>query len=48
MSNMDDRYGYSCLMSVYEKENPKWFKQSIESILGQTIKPSQIVIVSYR
>lgn len=45
MSNMDDRYGYSCLMSVYEKENPKWFKQSIESILGQTIKPSQIVIV---
>lgn len=45
MNNLDDRYGYSCLMSVYEKENPEWFRTSIESILNQTIKPSQIVIV---
>ena len=45
MKDLDDKYGYSCLMSVYEKENPEWFKTSIESMLHQTIKPEQIVIV---
>jgi len=37
--------GYSCLMSVYKKENPEWFKKSIESMLNQSLKPSQFVIV---
>ena len=32
-------------MSVYNAENPKWFKESIESMLNQSIKPSQFVIV---
>ncbi len=36
---------YSVLMSVYYKENPEFLKESIESILGQTIKPDQFVIV---
>ncbi|QMS84535.1 glycosyltransferase [Candidatus Xianfuyuplasma coldseepsis] len=36
---------FSVLMSVYTKENPEYLKKSIESILNQTIKPSQIVII---
>lgn len=36
---------YSVLMSVYEKENPNYFKASIESMLTQTLPPEQIVIV---
>lgn len=36
---------YSVLMSVYEKENPKWLAESIESILQQTVQPAEFVIV---
>lgn len=36
---------YSVLMSVYYKENPKFFKESIESILSQTIPTNDFVIV---
>lgn len=36
---------YSVLMSIYAKENPKYFKVSIESMLNQTLLPDQIVIV---
>lgn len=36
---------YAVLMSVYEKENPLWLKESIESILCQTVLPQQVVIV---
>lgn len=36
---------YSVLMSVYEKENPEWFRTSIESMLQQTVQPEQMVIV---
>lgn len=36
---------YSVLMSVYYKEKPEFLKVSIESMLQQTIKPNQIVIV---
>lgn len=36
---------YSVLMSVYEKESAEFLKQSIESILGQTICPNDFVIV---
>jgi len=36
---------YSVLMSVYYKENPEFLKYSIESMLNQTIKPSDFVIV---
>ena len=38
-------YKYSVLMSVYFKENPDWLKLSIQSMLNQTIKPSEIVII---
>lgn len=36
---------YSVLMSIYIKENPVHFKESLESILNQTIKPDEVIIV---
>lgn len=36
---------YSVLMSVYYKENPIWLKESIESMLKQTVKCDEFVIV---
>lgn len=36
---------YSVLMSVYKKEKPEWFSYAIDSMLNQTIKPSEFVIV---
>ncbi|MCM1466814.1 MAG: glycosyltransferase [Alistipes sp.] len=36
---------YSVLMSVYEKEKPEYLRQSIESILSQTVKAKEFVIV---
>ena len=36
---------YAVLMSVYEKENPEFLKQSIESIFRQTILPKQFILV---
>lgn len=36
---------FSVLMSTYIKENPEYLNQSIKSILTQTIRPSEIVII---
>ncbi|MGL5616064.1 MAG: glycosyltransferase [Sarcina sp.] len=36
---------FSVLMSVYFKENPKYLSEAIESVLNQTVIPSEIVIV---
>ncbi|MYL69823.1 glycosyltransferase [Halobacillus litoralis] len=36
---------YSVLMSVYYKESPHFLKESIESMVRQTLKPDEIVIV---
>ena len=36
---------YSVLMSIYYKENPLWFEESIESMINQTIKPKEFVLV---
>ena len=36
---------YSVLMSIYYKENPDYFRESIKSIINQTIKPDEIVLV---
>lgn len=36
---------YSVLMSVYKKERPEYLKEAIKSMLCQTIKPEQFVIV---
>lgn len=32
-------------MSVYSKENPEYLKQSLNSIINQTVKPDEIVVV---
>ncbi|MCR4660682.1 MAG: glycosyltransferase [Clostridia bacterium] len=37
--------GFSVLLSLYIKENPDYFKASIDSILKQTLLPNEIVIV---
>ena len=41
----NDMREYTVLMSVYYKDKADWLKYSIESMLNQTIYPSEIVIV---
>ena len=41
----DNLHQYSILMSVYYKDNPIWLKEAIESMLNQTIKTNDFVIV---
>lgn len=36
---------FSVLMSVYKNENPEWFKTAVKSVVEQTAKPDEIVIV---
>ncbi|NYB74505.1 glycosyltransferase [Sedimentibacter hydroxybenzoicus DSM 7310] len=36
---------YSVLMSIYIKEKPEYFVESLESMINQTLKPDEIVIV---
>lgn len=42
---MEQSIKYSVLMSVYHKEKPEYLKLSIDSMINQTVKPSEIVIV---
>lgn len=36
---------FSVLISVYYRENPSFFRQSLKSVWNQTVKPSEIVVV---
>jgi glycosyltransferase involved in cell wall biosynthesis len=36
---------YSVLMSVYAKEKPSYFRESLDSVLRQTAPPEQVVLV---
>ena len=36
---------FSVLMSLYDKEDPSWLRQALESVLNQTAPPEQVVIV---
>lgn len=36
---------FSVAMCVYNGDNPKWFDAALESIVNQTVKPSEIVLV---
>ena len=36
---------FSCLVSLYKKEKPTYFKDAIDSILNQTLLPNEIVLV---
>ncbi|MCL2693484.1 MAG: glycosyltransferase, partial [Oscillospiraceae bacterium] len=42
---MSENFKYSVLMPVYVKDNPEWLKTAIDSMLGQTLAPSEFVIV---
>lgn len=35
---------YSVLMPLYKKDDPEWFCISMDSIMAQTVKPSEIVV----
>ena len=36
---------YSVLMSVYGKEQAGWFQKAAESMMAQTVLPSEFVLV---
>ena len=36
---------FSILISVYINDKEKWFKDAFDSLLNQTLKPSQILII---
>ena len=42
---MSENRKFSVLMSVYIKENPVFLEEAVESIIHQTLKPSEVVIV---
>ena len=36
---------FSVSMCVYGKDNPEWFAAAVESVLNQSVKPSEIILV---
>lgn len=36
---------FSVSMCVYGKDNPEWFRTAVNSILNQTVKPDEVVLV---
>lgn len=36
---------FSVSMCVYGKDNPEWFDKAVQSVLNQTMKPSDVVLV---
>ena len=36
---------FSVLMSVYDKEEPRYLKESLESIFCQTLQPTELILV---
>lgn len=42
---MSNELKFSVLIPVYFKENPEYFNTALESIVNQTLKPNEIVIV---
>ena len=36
---------FSVLMSVYQKDNPVWLKEALDSVFAQTVKPNEVVVV---
>lgn len=36
---------FSVLMSVYYKDSPEWLREAIKSVISQTAKPKEIIIV---
>ena len=42
---MSDYKSFSVLLSVYKNEKAEYLKEAIDSIIDQTIKPSEIILV---
>lgn len=42
---MDSKLKFSVLMSVYYKENPEYLKLALDSVINQTLRPDEIVLV---
>lgn len=40
-----DHPQYSVLMSVYVKERPRWLRESLDSVLAQSVPPTEVVVV---
>ncbi len=40
-----DEQKFSVSMCVYGRDNPEWFEVAVESILNQSIKPTEIILV---
>lgn len=40
-----DKQEFAVSMCVYGKDNPIWFRNAVESVLNQTVKPTEIVLV---
>ena len=36
---------YSVLMSLYKKEHPEYLRPALDSMINQTVKPDEIVLV---
>jgi glycosyltransferase involved in cell wall biosynthesis len=36
---------FSVLISIYKNERPEWFREALDSVFAQTIKPDEIVLV---
>ena len=36
---------FSVSMCVYGKDNPQWFRQAVDSVLNQTVRPTELVLV---
>lgn len=36
---------FSVSICVYEKDNPVWFKMAMDSVIEQTIKPTEVIVV---
>lgn len=42
---VNERFPFSVAMCVYGEDNSEWFELALESILKQTVKPKEIVLV---
>ncbi|HQO10722.1 MAG TPA: hypothetical protein PLP37_11505 [Clostridiales bacterium] len=36
--------GFSVAMCVYYKDDPDHFREAVESVIGQTVKPDEIIL----
>lgn len=43
---MMNSFKFSVLMSVYCKDNPAWFRQAIQSVLNQSVRPEEVVLTA--